>query len=50
VVEDFADASVLAGFATLGGFWTFTNGAFGLIFGANILYFLWSTYDLPSKP
>ncbi|KAJ7884156.1 hypothetical protein B0H14DRAFT_1402888 [Mycena olivaceomarginata] len=46
VVEDFADASVLAGFATLGGFWTFANGAFALIFGANILYFLWKTKPL----
>ncbi|KAJ7347510.1 hypothetical protein DFH08DRAFT_960826 [Mycena albidolilacea] len=44
--EDFADTSVLAGFATLGGFWTFTNGAFALIFGANILYFLWKTRPL----
>jgi hypothetical protein len=46
VVEDFTDASVLAGLATLGGFWTFTDGAFAIIFGANILYFLWSAYAL----
>ncbi|KAF7364630.1 hypothetical protein MVEN_00332300 [Mycena venus] len=40
VIEDFTDASVLAGFATFGGFWTFTNGAFAMLFGANLLYFL----------
>ncbi|KAJ7105644.1 hypothetical protein C8R44DRAFT_745795 [Mycena epipterygia] len=39
-VEDFTDSSVLAGFATLGGFWTFTNGVFAMFFGANLLYFL----------
>ncbi|KAJ7197923.1 hypothetical protein GGX14DRAFT_402240 [Mycena pura] len=41
VVEDFTDASVLAGFATLGGFWTFMDGSFAILFGANLLYFLW---------
>ncbi|KAJ7435978.1 hypothetical protein B0H11DRAFT_2366060 [Mycena galericulata] len=40
VVKDFTDASVLSGLATLGGFWTFTNGAFAMLFGANIIYFL----------
>ncbi|KAJ7705657.1 hypothetical protein B0H16DRAFT_701641 [Mycena metata] len=36
---DMADATVLNGIATFGGFWTFLNGAFALFFGANILYF-----------
>ncbi|KAJ6505306.1 hypothetical protein C8R45DRAFT_1091045 [Mycena sanguinolenta] len=40
VVEDFTDASVLAGFASFGGFWTFTNGTFAMLFGANLLFFL----------
>ncbi|KAJ7065742.1 hypothetical protein C8F01DRAFT_1351780 [Mycena amicta] len=33
------DDSVLSGLATLGGFWTFVNGAFALLFGANVIYF-----------
>ncbi|KAJ7025142.1 hypothetical protein C8F04DRAFT_1191708 [Mycena alexandri] len=36
---DAADATVLSGIATFGGFWTFLNGAFSLFFGANVLYF-----------
>ncbi|KAJ7711958.1 hypothetical protein B0H16DRAFT_1703171 [Mycena metata] len=36
---DMADATVLNGIATFGGFWTFLNGAFALFFGANVLYF-----------
>ncbi|KAJ7630021.1 hypothetical protein DFH06DRAFT_1480114 [Mycena polygramma] len=39
-VRDFTDSSVLNGLATAGGFWTFVNGAFAMVFGANILYFL----------
>ncbi|KAJ7914158.1 hypothetical protein B0H13DRAFT_1873231 [Mycena leptocephala] len=33
------DVSPLSGVATFGGFWTFLNGAFALIFGANVVYF-----------
>ncbi|KAJ7590121.1 hypothetical protein C8J56DRAFT_1048286 [Mycena floridula] len=40
VVQDYVDASVVGGLATLGGFWTFVNGAFTMFFGANLLYFL----------
>ncbi|KAJ6591143.1 hypothetical protein DFH09DRAFT_1073888 [Mycena vulgaris] len=40
IVQDYTDASVLAGFANLGGFWTFVNGTFALVFGANLAYFL----------
>ncbi|KAJ7711955.1 hypothetical protein B0H16DRAFT_1626581 [Mycena metata] len=36
---DTPDSTVLNGIATLGGFWTALNGAFILIFGADMLYF-----------
>ncbi|KAJ6568881.1 hypothetical protein B0H19DRAFT_1134143 [Mycena capillaripes] len=39
IVEDVSDASVISGISSLGGFWTFVNGAFALVFGANIIYF-----------
>ncbi|KAJ7027501.1 hypothetical protein C8F04DRAFT_1266896 [Mycena alexandri] len=39
LVIETADATVLNGIATFGGFWTFLNGAFTLFFGANFLYF-----------
>ncbi|KAJ7186987.1 hypothetical protein C8R46DRAFT_282506 [Mycena filopes] len=38
-LRDTADSTVLTGIATFGGFWTFVNGAFTLIFGANVFYF-----------
>ncbi|KAJ7453784.1 hypothetical protein FB451DRAFT_1280786 [Mycena latifolia] len=38
-VQDTVDPSVLSGVATFGGFWTFLNGAFALVFGANVIYF-----------
>ncbi|KAJ6467357.1 hypothetical protein C8R45DRAFT_1219117 [Mycena sanguinolenta] len=37
--QDTANASALSGISTFGGFWTFVNGTFALIFGANIVYF-----------
>jgi hypothetical protein len=40
VVQDYTDASILNGIATFGGFWTFMDSAFAILFGANILYFL----------
>ncbi|KAJ7586988.1 hypothetical protein C8J56DRAFT_1083094 [Mycena floridula] len=40
VVQDYSDTSVLGGFAAFGGFWTFVNGTFAMVFGANLLYFL----------
>ncbi|KAJ6588394.1 hypothetical protein B0H19DRAFT_205254 [Mycena capillaripes] len=40
LVQDYTDASVLNGIATFGGFWTFVNGVFATVFGANLLYFL----------
>ncbi|KAJ7663056.1 hypothetical protein B0H14DRAFT_1069345 [Mycena olivaceomarginata] len=39
LLEDAMDASPLSGISMLGGFWTFVNGAFALIFGANVIYF-----------
>ncbi|KAF7325313.1 Short-chain dehydrogenase/reductase family protein [Mycena venus] len=46
IVQDYSDASVLNGIATFGGFWTFVNGAFAMIFGANLLYFLFRRRSL----
>ncbi|KAF7343456.1 Short-chain dehydrogenase/reductase family protein [Mycena venus] len=40
IVQDYADTSVLNGLATFGGFWTFVNGAFAMVFGGDLLYFL----------
>ncbi|KAJ7908968.1 hypothetical protein B0H13DRAFT_2273065 [Mycena leptocephala] len=37
--QDAVDATPLSGVSTLGGFWTFVNGAFVLFFGANVIYF-----------
>ncbi|KAJ7312698.1 hypothetical protein DFH08DRAFT_444546 [Mycena albidolilacea] len=42
--EEYSDASVLSGLANVGGFWTIVNGAFALLFGANILYFLFGLF------
>ncbi|KAJ7453870.1 hypothetical protein FB451DRAFT_1519350 [Mycena latifolia] len=38
-VQETVDATALSGVATFGGFWTFLNGAFALLFGANVIYF-----------
>ncbi|KAJ7095045.1 hypothetical protein C8R44DRAFT_989592 [Mycena epipterygia] len=37
--QDSSDVSPLSGLSTFGGFWTFVNGAFALLFGANVVYF-----------
>ncbi|KAJ7222470.1 hypothetical protein GGX14DRAFT_663886, partial [Mycena pura] len=37
--QDTTDVSLLSGISNLGGFWTFVNGAFTLLFGANVIYF-----------
>ncbi|KAJ7128309.1 hypothetical protein C8R44DRAFT_873034 [Mycena epipterygia] len=39
LLQDTMDASPLSGISALGGFWSFVNGAFTLIFGANVVYF-----------
>jgi hypothetical protein len=46
IVQDYTNASVLNGLATFGGFWTFVNGAFAMVFGANLLYFLFREYNV----
>ncbi|KAJ7131906.1 hypothetical protein C8R46DRAFT_1048432 [Mycena filopes] len=37
--RDTADSTVINGMSTFGGFWSFVNDTFTLIFGANVLYF-----------
>ncbi|KAF7324902.1 Short-chain dehydrogenase/reductase family protein [Mycena kentingensis (nom. inval.)] len=37
--EDVRDTSLFSGIANIGGFWTFVDGAFALLFGANFIYF-----------
>ncbi|KAJ7678605.1 hypothetical protein B0H17DRAFT_1206669 [Mycena rosella] len=39
-LQQYTEASAVTGLATIGGFWTFVNGAFALFFGANVMYFL----------
>ncbi|KAJ7105687.1 hypothetical protein C8R44DRAFT_806662, partial [Mycena epipterygia] len=46
VLQETVDASTLSGIATFGGFWTFVNGTFALIFGANVVYFLFGRRPL----
>jgi hypothetical protein len=46
LVQEYTDASVLDGLATFGGFWTFVNGVFAMVFGANLLYFLLREYNI----
>ncbi|KAJ7639533.1 hypothetical protein FB45DRAFT_428352 [Roridomyces roridus] len=36
---EFSDSSVLDGITSVGGFWTFVDGIFTVLFGANVLYF-----------
>ncbi|KAJ7844488.1 hypothetical protein B0H13DRAFT_1908878 [Mycena leptocephala] len=37
LLQETVDTTVLSGIANFGGFWSFVNGAFTLIFGANVL-------------
>jgi hypothetical protein len=46
LLEDTTDASPLSGISTLGGFWSFVNGAFALIFGANVIYFAFGEFQV----
>ncbi|KAJ6582887.1 hypothetical protein DFH09DRAFT_1275309 [Mycena vulgaris] len=46
IVQDYTYASVLAGFANFGGFWTFVDGTFVLFFGANLVYFIFGMRPL----
>ncbi|KAF7378152.1 hypothetical protein MSAN_00239700 [Mycena sanguinolenta] len=45
-VQQYTETSALNGLATIGGFWTFVNGAFALFFGANVVYFLFGRRPL----
>jgi hypothetical protein len=38
-------ATPLDGISTVGGLWTFAEGIFILVFGANIIYFAFGTYE-----
>lgn len=38
--QDYRDKSVWSGLASVGGFWTFLNGAFGIIFGTRLVLIL----------
>lgn len=38
------DVSALSGISTFGGVWTFVNGLFALLFGANIMYFAFGKF------
>ncbi|KAJ7858008.1 hypothetical protein B0H14DRAFT_3864521 [Mycena olivaceomarginata] len=44
-LQDTADASYLSGIATFGGFWTFVNGTFALLFGTNVIYFMFGGWN-----
>ncbi|KAJ7282466.1 hypothetical protein C8J57DRAFT_1463167 [Mycena rebaudengoi] len=39
-IKEYTDTSWLDAVAAVGGFWTFVNGTFAVIFGANTVYFL----------
>jgi hypothetical protein len=42
--QETIDNTILSGIAAFGGFWTFVNGTFALIFGANVLYFAYGKF------
>jgi hypothetical protein len=44
-IQEYTESSAVGGLATVGGLWTFINGAFALFFGANIIYFLFGEDD-----
>ncbi|KAJ7925760.1 hypothetical protein B0H13DRAFT_2567873 [Mycena leptocephala] len=44
LIQETVDDTPLSGIATFGGFWSFLNGAFAIIFGANIVYFLFGEF------
>ncbi|KAK6977157.1 hypothetical protein R3P38DRAFT_2582177, partial [Favolaschia claudopus] len=39
-LQDERDTTAITGISTFGGFWAFVNSTFGLLFGANVLYFM----------
>lgn len=40
VIRDYTDKSVLNGFASVGGLWTFLSGIFTIVFGISLLRML----------
>ncbi|KAJ7182957.1 hypothetical protein C8R43DRAFT_941043 [Mycena crocata] len=45
-MQDTVDETPLSGVSTFGGFWTFLNGAFAVLFGANVMYFVFGRRPL----
>jgi hypothetical protein len=43
-LQDTPDTTALIGISAFGGFWTFINGTFTLLFGANVLYFAFGKF------
>jgi hypothetical protein len=48
-LQEYTSASMIDGISAAGGFWTFVNGTFILLFGANIMYFTFSAPLQSSK-
>ncbi|KAJ6535388.1 hypothetical protein DFH09DRAFT_1404504 [Mycena vulgaris] len=44
LIQDTVDATGLSGVATFGGLWTFINGTFAFVFGANVVYFAFGKF------
>jgi len=44
IVQDYRDKSVLKGFSTVGGLWTFLGGIFAFLFGKSISYIAFSGF------
>jgi hypothetical protein len=40
VIQDYTDKSVLNGYASVGGLWTFLSGIFTIVFGSSLLRIL----------
>ncbi|KAK7057870.1 short-chain dehydrogenase/reductase family protein [Favolaschia claudopus] len=49
LLSESRDPSALDGLSSAGGFWTFVNGAFTILFGANIAYFFLGSRPLSAQ-
>lgn len=45
ITRDYREDSVVAGFASIGGLWTFFSGIISLIFGVSLLQILFGQYE-----
>ncbi|KAJ6559845.1 hypothetical protein B0H19DRAFT_1069575 [Mycena capillaripes] len=45
-IQEYKESSAISGFATVDGLWTFVEGGFTLLFGANVPYFLFGRRPL----